>query len=219
MHGVNSVGKDLLRSELKSDGIALHRIDETYKEVFMLNEKALERAMKEAWKGTGYIVGCFNIEGDDIVMMFTTDWQLACPMLEMPRRCLGLIVEHCGEIPADKAMRCMKDGEQVTILEMVKGVYGDLLKLSEDAQAEESCMMRTGVTIGRWRAWQDAESLTIRLMDPGHTDICDLSDGNSDAEMVPGGILFTGADGRLYVKKEEAEDHMHILKCLQKIRI
>lgn len=46
----------------------------------MLNEKALERAMKEAWKGSGYIVGCFDMEGDPMIVLTTPDWQMACDL-------------------------------------------------------------------------------------------------------------------------------------------
>lgn len=182
----------------------------------MLNEKKLARAMIEEWKAGGYIAGRFDMEGDDMLMLISPVWQLACPTQELPRRCLGLIVEHCGELPKESAMRCMKGGEQVTMLDMVKGVYGDLLEMREDA---EGCMMRTGVTIGGLRIWQDADTWTLRLMDQALTDICDLSEGDSDAEMVKGGILFTDSTSTLLVKKEDPEDWKHVLDALKKVRI
>lgn len=182
----------------------------------MLNEKALARAMLEAWKSGGYVVGRFQKENKDTVVMIAPAWQLACRLQALPRKCLGLIAEHCGQIPEESAVRCMKDGEQVAILDMVKGVCDDLLQLRIDA---EGCMMRTGVTVGGWRAWQDADTWTIRLMDPGYTAICQLEDGDADAEMVKGGILFTDPETTLFVRKEDAEDYRHILQCLSKIRL
>ena len=182
----------------------------------MLNEKALARAMIAEWKGAGYIVGRFDNDGEDTIVLMCGGWHLCCQTGYLPRKCLGLIVEHCGEMPKDTAMRCMKDGEQVTMLDMVKGVCGDLLQLREDA---EGCMMRTGVTIGGLRLWQDADTWTIRLMDQSRTDIWDLSDGESDAEMIKGGILFTDELATLRVKKEDPDQWKHVLDQLKKVRI
>ena len=182
----------------------------------MLNEKALARAMVNQWKGAGYIVGRFDADGEDTVVIFCPSWQLACKTQNLPRRCLGLIVEHCGELSKGTAMRCMKDGEQMVLTDMVKGARRDLGQLREDA---EGCMMRTGITIGGLRVWQDADTWTLRLMDQLYTDIWDLSDGESDAEMVHGGILFTDELTTLYVRKEDPEDWKHVLDVLKKVRI
>lgn len=182
----------------------------------MLSDKALARAMVSDWKGAGYIVGRFDTDGNDTIVLLGSGWHLTCPTKGLPRRCLGLIVEHCGELPANAAMRCMKDGEQVTMLDMAKGIHGDLLRLREDA---EGCMMRTGVTIGGMRVWQDADTWTIRLMDQSLTDIWDLSDGESDAEMIKGGILFTDDLAILRVEKEDPDQWKHVLDQLKKVRI
>lgn len=182
----------------------------------MLDEKALARAMTAEWKTGGYIVGRFVLDGEDMIVLIGQGWQLACEAQCLPRKCLGLIVEHCGELPKETAMRCMKAGEQVTMLDMIKGVYQDLLQLRTDA---EGCMMQTGVAINGYRVWQDADTWELRVMNPEYTGICDLSDGNADAEMVKGGILFTEDMSTLFVRKEASEDWKHVLQQLKKVRI
>lgn len=56
-------------------------------------------------------------------------------------------------------------------------------------------------------------------MDQSRTDIWDLSDGESDAEMIKGGILFTDELATLRVIKEDPDQWKHVLDQLKKVRI
>ena len=51
----------------------------------MLNERKLTRAMIEEWKAGGYIVGRFDMEGDDMLMLISPDWKHVLDALKKVR--------------------------------------------------------------------------------------------------------------------------------------
>ena len=65
----------------------------------VINEKALVKAMKAAYKGDGYVVGC---QGNSLFLE-TRMWKVVAELENFPRKALGLIAEHMGQIPTDGA--------------------------------------------------------------------------------------------------------------------
>ena len=60
----------------------------------VINEKALVRAMKAAYKGDGYVVGC----QEDELFVEGAMWKVVAELENFPRKALGLIAEHLGKI-------------------------------------------------------------------------------------------------------------------------
>ena len=182
----------------------------------MLNEKVLAQLMKSAWKAGGYIVSCFNMECDRMILLSDPGkWTVACEVGNMPRKCLGLIVEHIGCIPENEAVRCMKDGEQNVILDMAKSLYADLLQTKQKA---EGCMVRTAIRVGGLRLWQDTDSMSLMLMNDA-ASICNYADSDAEVKMVSDGILFGMTDAVLFVREELAEEYDHVLQALEGLRV
>lgn len=61
----------------------------------MLNEKGLAEAMKAAYRGGGYTVA----ESQGKIMINTEYVAVRYETKQLPRKCLGLIAEHIGELP------------------------------------------------------------------------------------------------------------------------
>ena len=79
----------------------------------IISEKGLVRAMKSAWKAGGYRVA--DISGGAVI--WTSDWCVRCGWHSLPRKVLGLIVEHAGIIPErDHALALMKNMDPQWIL-------------------------------------------------------------------------------------------------------
>lgn len=110
-----------------------------------MDEKGLCRAMKECYKGSGYEVAMVSgydlelatrtecdgatgevqeAEEDRYIIMSGPSWMTWCFLPEVPRKVLGLIVEHMGSIPMeDHAYRVMKSNTQEEMTDLLVNAY------------------------------------------------------------------------------------------------
>lgn len=113
----------------------------------VINEKALVKAMKAAYKGDGYVVGC---QGDELFVE-SAMWKVVADLKNFPRKALGLIAEHMGQIPTDGMVYQIREDEaQTKITE--KGA--DFRGISDDEELEE--IYKTRLTYGAGNIWQMA---------------------------------------------------------------
>ena len=66
----------------------------------VINEQGLLRAMKEAYKADGYEIECMAIGNMIEIHLETSRWYVNCEIKNLPRKVLGLIAEHLGELPS-----------------------------------------------------------------------------------------------------------------------
>ena len=111
----------------------------------VINEKALARAMKAAYKGDGYVVGC---QGDELFVE-SAMWKVVADLKNFPRKALGLIAEHMGQIPTDGMVYQLKKGEAQTKIPE-KGA--DFRGISDDEKME--VIYKTRLTYGDGNIWQ-----------------------------------------------------------------
>lgn len=111
----------------------------------VINEKALVRAMKAAYKGDGYVVGCRGNE----LFVESTMWKVVADLKIFPRKALGLIAEHMGQIPTDGMVYQLRRGEAQTKIPE-KGA--DFRGISEDEKLE--AIYKTRLTYGNGNIWQ-----------------------------------------------------------------
>lgn len=111
----------------------------------VINEKALVKAMKAAYKGDGYVVGC---QGDELFVE-SAMWKVVVDLKNFPRKALGLIAEHMGQIPTDGMVyQLRKDEAQTKIPE--KGA--DFRGIAADEKME--VIYKTRLTFGDGNIWQ-----------------------------------------------------------------
>ena len=61
----------------------------------LISEKGLVRAIKRAYKNSGYVV----MNTGDAVAIYTENWFVLANRALLPRKVLATIVEHMGAIP------------------------------------------------------------------------------------------------------------------------
>lgn len=82
----------------------------------LINENGLIRAIKSAYKHSGYTVA--NL-GEDIAI-YGRSWFVQCKRAMLPRKVMATIVEHTGMIPEEQSpVLIQKDTDPQTIMEDV----------------------------------------------------------------------------------------------------
>lgn len=79
----------------------------------IISEKGLVRAIKRAYKNSGYVV----MNTGDAVAIYTENWFVLANRALLPRKVLATIVEHMGMIPEkDMPTSIIKDTEPQLVL-------------------------------------------------------------------------------------------------------
>ena len=79
----------------------------------LISEKGLVRAIKRAYKNSGYVV----MNTGDAVAIYTENWFVLANRALLPRKVLATIVEHMGMIPErDMPTSIIKDTEPQLVL-------------------------------------------------------------------------------------------------------
>lgn len=83
----------------------------------IINEKGLARALRLAYKRTGYTL----MHSDDQVTVYTEDWYVRADREKFPIKALATIVEHMGGLPTSADALLIMNGEapQVAMPEIV----------------------------------------------------------------------------------------------------
>ena len=128
--------------------------------------KGLLRAMKAAYKDSGYVVAVT----DDSVIIQTTFWGVEIVKSAVPNSIKGLIVVHNGEMPRqDTAVNIQKSECSSVILETALATMDELAK---KFTANGGIPIKpTRLTFDGMRVWQTTTDLNLRLVE------CDLEKG------------------------------------------
>lgn len=142
----------------------------------VINEKALVRQMKEAYKTYGYTVA---VDGD---MVYLTNgfWLAGMDVDQVPSEIMGMFGEHIRDIPgrgdAYKVTKG-KDGPivQTRILEEALGVVRQLAARRGDAFSDDTHiqMRKTNLTYDGYQVWQSETDKEVFLIDPRYAVMID----------------------------------------------
>ena len=168
----------------------------------IIEESGLMRAMKEAFKASGYHVAAeIDEAGIENIVITTASWIVIAEKKAMPRKVLGLIVEHLGEIPKPgEAFQVKKKEPQTEIFDVVQKsircihAEGDVLRT----------LKRTDLTLGGFRLWQRKEDLRIFKISSGLEDIVQV--GYGTVHMIRDEkMMMRDMESRVYLSVEITE--------------
>lgn len=119
----------------------------------VVDEKGLMRAMNAAYKVDGYKVAVDDSADIENVIISCPLWTVVIQKSELPRKVLGLIAEHVGEIPKPgTAYQVKKKQTQTEIFSMAIQVLKDF---HSDEKARR-IIRRTSLILGGYPLWQTA---------------------------------------------------------------
>ena len=138
----------------------------------VINEKGLLRAMKEAYKSDGYEIECKQTGGIKEIHIETTRWYVMCVLKNLPRKVLGLIVEHLGEIPAPgQAVQVKKKECQTKIITENRDAFRGI---TPDDCINPPSVHKTNLVYRYSNIWQQGRGNKVLWVDPDLEDIMNL---------------------------------------------
>lgn len=156
----------------------------------IVNEKALIRAMNAAKKAGGY--RCW-VAGRRTVI-YTGFWVVECLTAQLPRKVLGLLVEHMGTLP--------EDGE--TWLIVKKDVQKELTAFGQEAimemeEAEGKPIKPTPLTLQGYELWQQPDNGKMLAFDPAMMSLVDVLCAQAVKNGEKTVAAFSGAVSRVFI--------------------
>ena len=158
-------------------------------------DKGLIRAMKQAYKDSGYYVAVT----DNGVLIQTGSWGVEIKAEAVPNSIKSLIVLHNGSMPRmDSAVHVSKGECGEAMVEMVVSAMDDLAT-AYTAMGGRT-IKPTRLTFDGYRVWQITDALKIRLVDVDDQQI--LAGEKWDACLVNGVIYGRNWFGCMYVRTQ-----------------
>ena len=184
----------------------------------IINEKALVREMKEAYKRYGYTV---SVDSDDQWTISGGNWAVQIDgQNNVPNQILSLIVLHMGFLPdVGTAYRVYKTKDGPQAQEAIPGMELEhirkLLSLIYLPERKPQYISATNLWLGQYRVWQQLENLQIVLVEPQSESLIDTK---KNVEFVAGTLFKSGEISSAYVwphKDEDVKAHIQHLERMQ----
>lgn len=180
----------------------------------VINEKALIRQMKEAYKNQGYTVAVVGSR-----MMFNNGyWVATVDVANVPNELLGMLAQHIRDVP--------KEGQSYKVTKTKTGPFVQsrileeaiepLTKLATEKQNEKTCLMRrTDLTMNGAQLWQDCDGPTMYMIDPRYAVL--FADHNAVVRLG-NGIYAEGEISNLWVLRVADHAAEGKIQHLEKMR-
>lgn len=183
----------------------------------VVNDKAMVREMKEAYKGWGYTV--MRTKDDQWVIGSKNAWTVAIDgQINVPNEVMALIVLHMGKLPEpEQCWRIYKEEKSTCIQkEVYKVALDDFARLEDDWAGEKEEVRRTALIYGRCRVWQRMGDKGIALIDPKFEGLMDIG-GDSVVYSTEEHIYLGGEISRVYISRIRGGDRKQLLEHLAKV--
>lgn len=182
----------------------------------VINETALVREMKEAYKGGGYAVVARETGRTAIV---GPCWAAELERENLHREVLSLMALHMGFLPkTGEAYRVMKANKEADVQHMLYETGMMLLQSLEApveaASGEPVKIKKTPLTLEGSNVWQKTGNRGLVLIDPKHESIL----LQKEETVLAGDFLYReGSASRVWIGRVKAEKWMHQLAHLAEI--
>ena len=180
----------------------------------VINEKGLCTAMKDAFKkrSTGYKVAFrYNTGAEKEIILVAPEWTAILNWENAPRKAMGLIVEHLGDLPQiDRAWHVQDEQTQTEIFDLA------IPEASNPIPGVD--VRRTQLNWQGYQIWQRTDNLEVFVVQPRLEDL--LDNYNMTVKLTEDGQLFAaGVASRLYIKPLGVmQDKMPALNHLAKMQ-
>ena len=155
----------------------------------VVDEKALMRAMKDAYKTTGYKVAVDETEDSTDYIIDGLSWAVVIEKGSLPAKVFGLIAEHIRDnIRPGQAVQVRKKEVQTMIFDPV---VEDIRNIGS-SEAPRRIIRRTKLTLGGCPLWQGVTDQKMVKLLPENEEIM-LWGGNNVVRMI-GDDVVTVAD-------------------------
>lgn len=181
----------------------------------VINEKALVKQMKEAYKTYGYTVAVVG----ERMMLTNGFWLASIDVDNVPAGLLGMLAEHIRDVPKEgQAYKVIKDENgayvQHRIIEEAVAPLVRMAKEKENAGYMKQ-MRRTNLTLGGMQLWQEPESAVMYMIDPRYAA---LIEDHNEAVRLGGGIYAEGEIRELWVLRFADNERADKLSHLEQIQ-
>lgn len=175
-------------------------------------DKGLIRAMKAAYKDSGYYVALT----DNGILIQSDGWGVEITADAVPNSVKSLIVLHNGSLPRmNSAVKVCKGECEYAILEMVVSTIDDLAR-AYTANGGHG-IKPTRLTFDGCRVWQTTDNLNVRLVDVEDQQI--LTGESWDSRLVCGTIYGRNWFGSMYIRTQLVpEEDAPLLKHLAEMQ-
>ena len=162
----------------------------------VVDEKGLLAAMKEEYKSLGYKVAADDRSGVENVIISAPLWTVVIRKEDLPRKVLGLIAEHVGEIPeAGTAYQVSKKQTQTEIFSMTMQVVEDF----DIGNKDRRIIRRTDIVLGGYPIWQTATDRRVVEVNPDMEDL--MNWGRHVVRLAGDDLLYVDDDvSRVYIR-------------------
>ena len=167
----------------------------------VIHEKGLLSAMKEAYKNDGYEIECKETGGIKEIHIEAPCWYVMCVLKNLPRKVLGLIVEHLGEIPAPgQAFQIKKGQTQTKIITAGQDSFGGV---TPDDFVNPARVVKTALVYRYGNIWQQRRGNKVFWINPDLEDIMLIN----TAVVSPGEkvLTITGTVSTVAIKPSEPQ--------------
>lgn len=163
----------------------------------IISEKGLCKAMNDAAAHGGYKLR-FNYD-DDTLTVLTEEWLVNVETEKIPRKVLGLIVEHFGYIPEGGCYCVRKKKDEVDIQNYMHATFSvDVLNI---ATGNTLPALYTGITVWN-RALYVSEIGTLRGAEPVHFGLLEIGTKPSmvsSAENKGKSLMFADEESSVFI--------------------
>ena len=160
----------------------------------VINEKGLCAAMKDAFKkrSTGYKVAArISTVGEEEIILAAPGWTVIIARENAPRKVMGLIVEHMGDLPQ------LGDAFQVQDKQTQAEIF-DIAVPSTPSVVKGAAVKRTNLAYQGHQIWQRTDNHAVFMVAPAVEDL--LDNFGIPVLLTDNGMLYAeGIASRLYI--------------------
>lgn len=168
----------------------------------VIDEKGLLSAMKDAYKkkSTGYKVAArISPKGERELILSGPGWSAEIARENAPRKVLGVIVEHVGDLP--------DEGMAFQVQE--KNVQTEIFNVAVPDPAEPVAgarVKRTNLTYNGYQIWQRMDDLNVFMVAPKIEDL--LDNYNREVRLTEDGAFYVeGIASRLHIQPLQVQQN------------
>lgn len=174
----------------------------------IVEEKALLKAMKESYKTVGYKVAMDEAGGIETVIIDGALWTVVIKRSELPRKVLGLIAEHIGEIPDTyTAYQVRKKETQTEIFDLCLQTVQDYRSGEKNRQT----IRKTSMVLDGYPLWQAVTDKRVVKVHPDREDI--MIWGRNGVWLIGDDLLMVDDDvSRAYIRCSDPRDDTELEK-------